>query len=92
MPSDTVTKSVFSEEYRLLLSLLVQARKERDITQRELGSRLGRDQSFVSKFERGVRRLDVVEFMQVASAIDVDPFDLLRQIQGRARDSKQGRS
>lgn len=66
--------------------LLVQARKDRGITQHELGRRLGRDQSFVSKFERGVRRLDVIEFMQVASAIGVDPLDLLRQTQRQACD------
>lgn len=86
----TVTKSVFSKQYRLLLKVLVKARKERGITQRELGERLGRDQSFVSKYERGVRRLDVIEFMQVASAIGADPFDLLRQTQDRAPDA--GRS
>ncbi|HEX7117658.1 MAG TPA: helix-turn-helix transcriptional regulator [Longimicrobiales bacterium] len=82
-----MTKSIFSKQYRILLDLLVEARKERGVTQRDLGERLGRDQSFVSKYERGVRRLDVIEFMQVAAAIGADPFDLLRQTQERALDA-----
>jgi len=35
---------------------------ERHVTQRELASRLGKPQSFVSEYERGQRRVDVVEF------------------------------
>jgi transcriptional regulator with XRE-family HTH domain len=42
--------------------------------------RLKRPQSYVSKFERGERRLDVVEFLDVAKALRIDPLDLLRQL------------
>ena len=34
--------------------------------------RLGRPQSFVSKVERGERRLDVVEFLEIAEALQID--------------------
>ena len=37
-------------------------------------------QSFVSKYERGERRLDVVEFGEVARALGIDPLQLLRQV------------
>lgn len=37
-------------------------------------------QSLVSKFERGERRLDVVELLEVAQALGVDPIQLLREL------------
>jgi hypothetical protein len=77
-----VTKSVFSTEYQSLLALLIKVRSDSGLTQQEVGKRLGRDQSYVSKYERGVRRLDVVEFVEVTRVLGVDPFDLLRQIMG----------
>ena len=46
-----------------------------------IGERLARPQSFVSKVERGERRLDVVEFFEVARAIGIDPFAFLKTLQ-----------
>lgn len=54
-------KPLHSAQYRMLLDILRAARKERGYTQRELAAALGEDQSYVSKCELGVRRLDVVE-------------------------------
>lgn len=45
----------------------------------ELAERLGKSQSFVSKVERGERRLDVIEFCQVVEALGYEPAKLLRQ-------------
>ena len=45
-----------------------------------LAERLGRPQSYVSKFERGERRLDVVEFFEVMDALRVDGFKFLKQL------------
>jgi transcriptional regulator with XRE-family HTH domain len=59
--------------YKKFREMLVLVRKSAGVTQAELSQRLGRPQSFVSKFERGERRLDVVEFGEVARALDVDP-------------------
>jgi transcriptional regulator with XRE-family HTH domain len=59
--------------------LLVNARKQARLTQADLASRLFRPQSFVSKYERGERRLDVVEFGQVAKALGIDPVRFLRR-------------
>ncbi|MFN9438264.1 MAG: helix-turn-helix domain-containing protein [Brevundimonas sp.] len=52
-------------------------RKAADVTQVELAERLGKPQSFVSKVERGERRLDVIEFCQVAEALGRDPAEML---------------
>jgi transcriptional regulator with XRE-family HTH domain len=75
-----VAKSIYSKRYRQFLDLLIQARKEADLTQVEVASRLDRPQSFVSKSENGERRLDVVEFLDVAKAIDFDAVKLLRKL------------
>lgn len=61
-----------------MIELLVQARKDAGITQVELGKRLGRRQTFVSKFELGERRLDVAEFVAASRAIGADPHAIIR--------------
>lgn len=68
-----MTKSVFSSRYEQFRDLLVSARRTAGLTQGELALRLSRPQSFVSKFERGERRLDVIEFLAVADALGIDP-------------------
>jgi transcriptional regulator with XRE-family HTH domain len=46
----------------------------------QLAERLKRPQSYISKFERGERRLDVIEFLDVAKALRIDPLELLREL------------
>jgi len=71
---------VSNEAYKTFRSLLIHARQNADLTQAELSTRLKRPQSFVSKYERGERRLDVVEFGEVAHALQIDPLTLLRKL------------
>lgn len=75
-----VTKSVFTTEYDQFRRLLIEARKAAGLTQIDLALRLSRPQSFVSKFERGERRLDVIEFLDIAAALGVDPYSFLSQL------------
>lgn len=64
---------------RRFRDLLITARKDAHLTQAELAERLKRPQSFVSKYERGERRLDVVEFGEVVRAIGLDPIHVLKR-------------
>lgn len=73
-------KSIHSEPYRLLLALLVQERKRAEITQQDLSYALGRPQSFVSKYERGERRLDVIEFLEVCRHLGADAHEILKAL------------
>lgn len=75
-----MTDSVHTKRYKRLRELLIEARKSKGLSQMALAEELGRVQTFVSKYERGERRLDVVEFLDVASALSVDPHNLLRQL------------
>lgn len=63
--------------YKKFRELLAGVRKTAGLTQSELSQKLNRPQSFVSKYERGERRLDVIEFAEVAKALNVDPAKLL---------------
>lgn len=62
------------------MSLLVEARKAAGLTQAALATRLRRPQSFVSKYERRERRLDVIEFLDVAAALHIDAFAVLSRL------------
>lgn len=45
-------------------------RREKGLTQAQVAARLDRPQSFVSKYESGERRLDLIELRAVADALD----------------------
>jgi ribosome-binding protein aMBF1 (putative translation factor) len=75
-----VPKSAFSRKQRQLRALLTEARRDAGITQAALAWTLKRHQSFVSKYERGERRLDVVEFLEVTKALGTDPLRLIEAI------------
>jgi transcriptional regulator with XRE-family HTH domain len=66
-------KSIYSEEYQLFLRRLREARRAAGLTQIDLAERLGAraTQSFVSKCERGERRMDVAEVRAFCRAIGV---------------------
>lgn len=72
--------SAFSTRYTTLRRLLVSTRKTAGLSQTALAAKMGRLQTFVSKYERGERRLDVVEFLEVAAALKLDPHEVINQI------------
>ncbi|MBI5235439.1 MAG: helix-turn-helix transcriptional regulator [Deltaproteobacteria bacterium] len=76
-----MTKSIFSGRYDLFRARLIEAREKADLTQADVAARLGKFQSFVSKYELGERRLDVVEFLDVATALGVEPCKILMELQ-----------
>jgi transcriptional regulator with XRE-family HTH domain len=59
-------KSIYSKEYRKAVEQLKKARQDAGLKQVEVAKKLGKPQSFVSKVERGERRLDVAELKQFA--------------------------
>ncbi|MGV0874453.1 helix-turn-helix domain-containing protein [Mycolicibacterium sp. XJ879] len=62
-------ESLYSTEYRQLCALLRRLRLQPGLTQFEVAERLDVSQSFVSKYESGERRRDVIELRHVAEAI-----------------------
>jgi transcriptional regulator with XRE-family HTH domain len=74
-------KPLYSPASALLRELLTEARLKAGLTQEQVASRLKRPQSFVSKYESGERRLDVVEFLEVCAAVGMDGAKILRQVE-----------
>ncbi|MDI4634043.1 helix-turn-helix transcriptional regulator [Pelomonas sp. V22] len=67
-----------SPRNQALRDRLRSARESRGITQVDLALKLSKPQSFVSKYETGERRLDVLEFAEVCNALSLDAADFLR--------------
>lgn len=61
-----------SQQYDVFRKLLVSARETSGLTQVEVAQRMKKPQSFVSKYERGERRLDFTEFMELAAILSID--------------------
>lgn len=60
--------------------MLIRARRAARLTQAQLASLLGRPQSFVSKYETGERRLDVVELLYLLECLKVEPGRFVREV------------
>jgi transcriptional regulator with XRE-family HTH domain len=73
-------KSGSSEIYERFSQLLTAARKHRGLSQQEVADRLGRPQTYVSRCESGTRRMDVVEFLEIAEVIGFDPMMFMRKL------------
>lgn len=78
-----MSKSPFAKEYEAFRQMLIEERRKSGLTQTELAEVIGRPQSFVSKYEAGERRVDVVEFVRITSALKVDPAKLIRILRER---------
>ncbi len=74
-----MSSSIFTQRHQEFIGFIASVRKAAGITQVELAEWLGKPQSFVSKVERGERRLDVIEFCQVAEALGHNPAKLLQK-------------
>lgn len=70
---------------RRLQELLRQLRTEAGLTQTDLARRLGQPQSFVSKYESGERRLDVLELRRVCESIGVPLGEFVRRLEEALR-------
>jgi transcriptional regulator with XRE-family HTH domain len=70
-------KTVHDSAYQFLVVTLRASRREANITQTGLALELGMDQSYVSKYERAERRLDVVEVRAICRALKIDWADFL---------------
>ena len=71
-------KSLHDQIYEKFVASLKDARTNAGVTQADLASRLGTDQSYVSKYERCERRLDYVEVRSICLALELDPAKFIK--------------
>ncbi len=79
-----MTSSVFTKKYEIFKELLIEHRKCAGLTQQSLAELIGKPQSYISKYESGERRLDLVEFLDVAEALQFDKYKFIKELEERA--------
>ena len=62
-----------------LIILLRQVRLDADLTQLELGEKLSQTQSYVSKYESGEQRLDLMEIEAICSAVGITLLEFIER-------------
>jgi transcriptional regulator with XRE-family HTH domain len=68
-----------------LQALLREVRTEAGIRQTDLAERLGQTQSFVSKYESGERRLDILELRDVCEALGLPLAEFVERLEDRLK-------
>ena len=73
-------KTLRSRRHRALCAALVSARKHGKLSQHEVAVRLKTSQTVIARIEIGERRIDVVEFIDLARVLKIDPCEVLAQL------------
>lgn len=73
-------KSIFDGAHFCVVEALISARKRSGLTQAEVAAKIGRDQTVISTIERSQRRVDILEFIALARAMNEDPVALFAEI------------
>lgn len=73
-----MARSFHTYKHDVFRDLLIEARKKSELTQVELAKRLNVPQSFVSKYEIGERRIDFIEFIEIAELLNIDLVDFIK--------------
>ena len=76
-----VRKSIYTDQHKVLIALLRDLRVEAGLTQAELAEKIGKDQTFVSKYESGERRLDILELREICQVLGMSLEKFVRQLE-----------
>ncbi len=79
-----MSRATARSEGQRLLKLLRQIREDAGLRQTDMAERLGRPQSYVSKYESGERRLTFLEVREVCRAAGIRLEDFVRRFEGRS--------
>ncbi|TPN47936.1 helix-turn-helix transcriptional regulator [Mesorhizobium sp. B1-1-9] len=75
-----VVKTLGTLRHKALITMLIEKREASGLTQTELAEKLGEYQSFVARLESGQRRVDVVEFIDLAKILGFDPAAAIKRL------------
>lgn len=81
-----MAQGIHDRRYQAAIDALRQTRRDRGLSQVEMGARLGRRQQFVAKYESGERRLDVIEFIDAAMVLGMDWVAVLKHANESMKD------
>jgi ribosome-binding protein aMBF1 (putative translation factor) len=74
-----LSKTLGTSRHRALIAFLTQKRKDAGLSQSELAKALGEYQSFVARMESGQRRVDVVEYENLAQILEFEVHEFFTQ-------------
>lgn len=77
---------IHQSNYKLFREMLTSIRLEKGLLQSDVAERVRKPQSFISKYERGERRLDVAEFVQIAEALEIDAADFVNKYKAKLKE------
>lgn len=72
--------NIYIEQRQRIIALLREMRVQSGLTQAELAARIEKDQTYVSKYESGKRRLDVLEVREICQAIGTTLEEFVRKL------------
>jgi transcriptional regulator with XRE-family HTH domain len=75
-------KRIYMAQRSRLVSLLREMRIEAGLTQVDLGARIEKDQAYVSRYESGQRRLDVLEVREICQVVGVTLEEFAKRLEG----------
>jgi transcriptional regulator with XRE-family HTH domain len=75
-------KTIYDERYIKLVCWLKDSRKEKGITMEVLADKMGCAFSFVSKYEKNQVRLDVLQYYEICTVLEIDPAEGLKLLSG----------
>ena len=64
----------------VLREFLTELRKKTNLTQEDLARKLDKPQSFISKYESGERRLDILEFIEIVFVLNQNPLKAFEKL------------
>ena len=70
---------IFTDDYEILVKILVDTRRRARISQRLLSSRLGKSQSHINMIEQRQRRVELREFYLMCKALAADPVEVFQR-------------
>ena len=73
-------KTLRSRRHRALCAALVAARKTAKLSQHDVAAKMKTSQTVIARIEIGERRVDVVEFIDLAKALHIDPQQVLAKL------------
>jgi transcriptional regulator with XRE-family HTH domain len=71
---------IFSDDYQIMVDILIDTRQRAGVSQRALASRLGKSQSHINMIEQRQRRVELREFYLLCKALDADPVEVFQRI------------
>lgn len=83
-----MAKTIYSKNNEIFLSLLKTLRTKSELTQKDVAVLLHKPQSYVSKYESGERRLDILELKQICKAIGTNLINFVNILEDLLNESK----